>query len=145
VARASCPVPISSHLPTFHFETFDPTHPMNSVNLIGRTTAAPSLTYIGETNRPMARFNLAVDNPAAKKDPTQKSYFFQCVIWGAKAETAAHHIVKGQQIAITGRLAQEEFIPQGQTQSVQKTRIVVDQFTFLARPFNQNESTTQET
>lgn len=109
---------------------------MNSVSLIGRATDKPTLKYVGPTNRPVAEFTLAFDDPFNKDPKTQKprAYFFRIVIWGAKGEAAATHITKGQQIGITGRLTQEEYSKQGEDKPRQSTRIVAESFDLLARP-----------
>lgn len=109
---------------------------MNSVSLIGRATDKPTLKYVGQTNRPVAEFSLAVDDPFNKDPKTNqpRAYFFRIVIWGAKGEAAATHITKGQQIGITGRLTQEEYSKQGEDKPRQSTRIVAESFDLLARP-----------
>jgi single stranded DNA-binding protein len=108
---------------------------MNSVNLIGRACAAPSLKYVGQTNRPLADFTLAYDDPHNKDAAGNKrAYFFLIQIWGTKAELAAQHITKGQRIGVTGRLVQENFTPTGSDVPVTKTRIVADNFDLMDRP-----------
>jgi single-strand DNA-binding protein len=117
---------------------------MNSLNLIGRACEQPSVKYVGQTNRPVAEFTLAYDDPFNKDPKTNKpkAYFFYVIIWGQKAEIAAQYIVKGQKIGITGRLVQETFTPQGQDKPVQKTRIVAETFDLLEKPASHNSGNT---
>lgn len=109
---------------------------MNSVNLLGRACAQPSIKHVGQNNTPCAEFTLAVDDSHAKKDASgnRPAFFFSITIWGAKAEIIHQHLVKGQQLTITGYLTQQEFTPKGQDKPVQKTRIVAESFQFLAKP-----------
>lgn len=109
---------------------------MNSVNLIGRACAAPSIKYVGQTHRALAEFTLAYDDPFNKDPQTGKTraYFFLIVIWGNKAEVAAQHIVKGQRIGITGRLVQEQYVPKDGDKPVTKTRIIAETFDLLEKP-----------
>jgi single-strand DNA-binding protein len=108
---------------------------MNHVSIIGRATDKPSLKYVGPTNRPLAEFALAYDDPFNKDTAGKKrAYFFLIMIWGTKAELAAAHISKGQKIGISGRLIQETFTPNGTDRQVTKTRIVAENFDLLERP-----------
>jgi single-strand DNA-binding protein len=109
---------------------------MNSVNLIGRACAVPTLRYVGQTNRPLAEFTLAVDDHFNKDPQTGKpsSYFFLCLLWGNKAELAHSHIVTGQRLGVSGRITQEKFTPRDSTHPVTKTRIIAETFTLLDKP-----------
>jgi single-strand DNA-binding protein len=109
---------------------------MNCINLIGRACAQPVIRYTASTNRPVAEFTLAFDDPFNKDPQTNKprSYFFLVVIWGQKAETAHQYIVKGQKIGITGRLTQEQYTPKDADKPITKTRIVAESFDLLEKP-----------
>jgi single-strand DNA-binding protein len=109
---------------------------MNSVNLIGRAVAQPAIKYVGPTNRQLAEFTLAVDDPHGKKDDKGRKpcYFFYICIWGEKAEIAHTYITKGRRIGITGKLVQETFIPRGEDKPVTKTRIQADSFDLMDAP-----------
>jgi single-strand DNA-binding protein len=108
---------------------------MNSVNLIGRATAAPSLKYVGASNRPLADFTLACDDPFSKDESGKpRTYFFFIQVWGNKAEVAAQHITKGRRCGVSGRLTQERFTARGTDVPVTKTRIVAESFDLLDQP-----------
>jgi single stranded DNA-binding protein len=109
---------------------------MNSVSLIGRACAPPEIKYVGPSNRPLADFTLAVDDPFNKDPQTNKprSYFFLVQVWGNKAEIAKAHISTGRRIGVTGRLTQEKFTPKGTETPVTKTRIVAETFDLLDLP-----------
>jgi single-strand DNA-binding protein len=110
---------------------------MNSVNLIGRAVAKPTIKYVGQSNRPLAEFTLAVDDTFAKPDPDtgrRPAFFFWIMVWGQKADVAAAHIDKGRRIGITGRLTQDTFTPAGSDKPITKTRIVAETFDLLDKP-----------
>lgn len=108
---------------------------MNSVNIIGRAVAQPTLRYVGQTNRPLAEFTLAYDDPYSKSaEGKPKAFFFLVVIWGNKAEVAHKWMVKGQRVGVTGSLGQESFTPAGSDKPVTKTRIICDSFDLMEKP-----------
>ena len=57
---------------------------MNKVILCGRLTAKPELRYTG-SNKPYARFTLAVNRPRIK-DKEQEVDFINCIAWRNTAE-----------------------------------------------------------
>ena len=73
---------------------------MNKVILIGRTTKSPELRYAPGTGTAVCRFTLAV-NRHYKKDEAD---FINCVAFGKTGETIAQYILKGRQVAISGRI-----------------------------------------
>ena len=77
---------------------------MITTNAIGRLTEAPELRTTGN-DTPVANFTIASDNrPRPGRDDT--SSFLRVTLWGSQAENAATHLVKGQLVAVTGRLEQ---------------------------------------
>lgn len=77
---------------------------MNSVNLIGRLTADPTIRYT-QSNEPMAiaSYTLAVDRPV-KKEGQQNADFIRCIAFGKVGELASKHLFKGTKIAVSGRI-----------------------------------------
>ena len=75
---------------------------MNSVQIIGRLTASPELkhTQPGIAN---SRFNVAVDR-RVKQGEEKQADFINVVAWGKTAEFICKYFVKGQRIALTGRI-----------------------------------------
>lgn len=82
---------------------------MNSLTLIGRLTKDPELRYISSTGNAVARFSIAVNRPFAKKDADVTADFFNIVVWGKRAETCANYLQKGLQVAIQGRLQNNNY------------------------------------
>ena len=73
---------------------------MNSVNLIGRLTKDPDVTYANGQNGQMAiaRYTLAVDRFGKDTD------YIRCVAFGKTGEFAEKHLTKGLKIGISGRI-----------------------------------------
>lgn len=75
---------------------------MNIVMLIGRTAMEPDIRYTG-SGFCTARFTLAVDRDK-KKDEEKKADFLNIVCLGKTAEFIEKYIVKGQKIAVQGKI-----------------------------------------
>lgn len=74
---------------------------MNSVNLMGRLTRDPQVTYSqGEKATCVAKYSLAI-NRAFKKDEAD---FINIVAFGKAGEFAEKFFKQGQQVAVTGRI-----------------------------------------
>lgn len=82
---------------------------MNSLTLIGRLTKDPELRYLANTGNAVARFSIAVNRPFAKKDAEVTADFFNVVVWGKRAETCTNYLQKGLQVAIQGRLQNNNY------------------------------------
>ena len=78
---------------------------MNSVQLIGRLTKDPVITYTqGEDAKPIARYTLAVDRIRKGPDGQTQADFISCVAFRNVAEFAERYLHKGSKIAITGSI-----------------------------------------
>ena len=75
---------------------------MNSVNLIGRTTAD---IEIRKTNsgKSVCSFTLAVDGYGENTD------FIRCQAWDKKADALARYVSKGQRIGVSGRISTRNY------------------------------------
>ena len=82
---------------------------MNSLTLIGRLTKDPELRYLANTGNAVARFSIAVNRPFAKKEAEVTADFFNVVVWGKRAETCTNYLQKGLQVAIQGRLQNNNY------------------------------------
>jgi single-strand DNA-binding protein len=92
---------------------------LNAVNLLGRLTADPVLTYTHRNNIPVANFSIAV-NRRFVKDREQETDFFNVTAWQGTAEFLCKNFTKGQPICVEGRLQQRSWDDNG------KTRYAVD-------------------
>ena len=97
---------------------------MNSVQLIGRLTADPTLKTVGE--RVVCEMRIAVD-----RGPAKGTDFINVHAWGKVAETCAKHLTKGRLVGIDGRLRQEQWT----TEAGNRERVIVvaGQVRFLDR------------
>lgn len=75
---------------------------MNKVILMGRLTKDPEVKYTN-TQTAVCRYSLAV-NRQYKKDGEQEADFLNVVAFGKAGEFAGKYLVKGQQVAVVGRL-----------------------------------------
>ena len=76
---------------------------MNKVILMGRLTKDVELKYTSGNNTAVATFTLAVNRKMAKEGQPQCD-FINCQAWAKTAEFIAKYFVKGQQVAIVGRM-----------------------------------------
>lgn len=76
---------------------------MNKVILMGRLTKDPEVRYTTTNNTLVCGFSLAV-NRRFTKEGEQQADFFNIVAWNKLGEFCSKYFVKGQQVAIVGRL-----------------------------------------
>jgi len=108
---------------------------MNTINLIGRTTADPELRFTG-TGTAVCTFRLAVNTPP-RDGKDQPAVFVDVVTFNAQAEAIAGHIAKGRQLAVSGRLSYRQWEAEdGSTRS--KHEVIAHHVDFLAKPANGN-------
>jgi single-strand DNA-binding protein len=90
---------------------------VNNVTLIGRLTRDAELRYTANGN-PVSKFSLAVNEKRKKGDQWENAAnFFEIVLWGQLGGSLNQYLIKGKQIAITGRLTQERWEQNGQNRS----------------------------
>lgn len=111
---------------------------INSINLIGRLGGDPTVRYF-ETGKVLAEFSLAINRPNAKKETD----WFSCAAWGKTAELIANHCKKGGQIAVEGRLEQDEWTSKEGLQRI-KIKVVVDRITFIKGGEKKEEAESEE-
>lgn len=85
---------------------------MNKVQLLGRLTRDAELKEFngkdGKTENKMVHFTLAVpDGVTAEGEPVAQ--FITCVAWGRLAEIVKQYTTKGQQLAIWGKLKNNNY------------------------------------
>jgi single-strand DNA-binding protein len=90
---------------------------VNNVTLIGRLTRDAELRYT-VNGKPVSKFSLAVNEKRKIGDQWENAAsFFEMVLWGQIAESLNQYLIKGKQIAVTGRLTQERWEQNGQNRS----------------------------
>lgn len=105
---------------------------MNVVVLIGRMVADPELKYT-PSGVAVCQLRMAVDRWKKSDTGEKESDFFDIVAWQQRAEYAANYLVKGQMIAVHGRLQSRSWVQQD-GQKRWKTEVVADQLQGLQRP-----------
>lgn len=118
---------------------------MNKVVIIGRLTKDPELKYTPGNGTAVTTLTLAVDNYNSKSGE-KGADFIPVVIWGKQAENTAQYMVKGNQIAISGRISTRSYdAKDGSKRYV--TEVVADMFNgvqFLSKS-NGTNSTSNNT
>ena len=78
---------------------------MNKVELIGRLTKDPELKYT-KSNIPIASYTVAINSNYGEKQQTD---YINIKSWGKSGEFVSNYFKKGQQIAIVGRLKNNNY------------------------------------
>jgi single-strand DNA-binding protein len=90
---------------------------LNSVTLIGRLTRDADLKQTSN-GKSVSKFSLAVNENRKSGDQWKdEAGFFDVVLWGQLGESLSQYLLKGKQIAVTGRLTQERWNQDGQSRS----------------------------
>ena len=77
---------------------------LNHITLLGRLTRDPELRYTA-SQIPVASFSLAVDRDFGGRDGGERQTdFIDIVAWGKTAEFVSRYFVKGQLVAVAGRI-----------------------------------------
>lgn len=108
---------------------------MNSVLLIGRLVKDPDLRYTQGEGKAVCHFTLAV-NRMSKDD---KADFFRVVAWGKTAENCANYLSKGSQVAIQGRLQNNNYENKN-GEKVYSDEVWANQVKFLGGGKNDNSN-----
>lgn len=106
---------------------------MNQVVLIGRLARDPELRFTAGSGKAVATFTVAVDRGFGKD---KQADFFRVVVWDKLGELCANYLAKGRQVAIQGRIQNNNY----ETQSGEKrysTEIVAQNVEFLGGNRNQ--------
>ena len=78
---------------------------INQVVLLGNLTKDPEIRFVGDET-PVCNFGIACNERYTNRDGevVDNPLFIDCVAWRRTGEIINEHFVKGQQIAITGKL-----------------------------------------
>lgn len=77
---------------------------MNKIILMGRLTKDPEMRYTNVSNIPVSNFTLAVNRRFQRQGEERQADFIPIVSWDKLAEFCSKYFVKGQQVAVVGRL-----------------------------------------
>ena len=118
---------------------------MNKVVLIGRLTKDPELKYTPGTGTAVTTITLAVENYNSKTQE-KTADFIPVVLWGKQAENTAQYMLKGNQVAISGRISVRTYDAKDGTKRY-VTEVVADMFNgvqFLSKNNNSNSNNSVE-
>ena len=116
---------------------------MNNVQLLGRLTADPKVTYT-QGNEPMcvARYTVAVDRPARSGQEKQTD-FISCVAFGKNGEFAEKYLNKGGVILVQGRIQTGNYTNKDGAK-IYTTDVVVERHEFVPGTKNTGNGNAQE-
>ena len=104
---------------------------MNKVILIGRLTKDPDLRFIPGSGAATCSLTLAVDKYNTKTGQKEAD-FVPVVLWGKQAENTSQYMVKGSQIAISGRIQTRSYDAKDGTKRY-VTEVVATEVQFLGK------------
>ena len=107
---------------------------MNHVSIIGRLTQDPDVRET-RTEKTVCELRVAVNGPK-RADGSDQATFVSVTAWNGLAETVAEHLVKGRLIAVSGRLAQDEWTSEAGERR-QRVYVVAESIDFLDAPKQQ--------
>lgn len=102
----------------------------NLVVLMGNLTRDPKLSYTPNQTA-VTEFGLAVNRKWTKEDQSlgEEVSFFECMMFGKRAEVFNKYCKKGDPIFVQGRLKQERWEKDGDPHS--RLRVIVESFEFI--------------
>lgn len=103
---------------------------MNNVILVGRLIKDPELRYVGEKNRALTNFILAVDREYKNSKGEKDTDFINIEVWGKQAEILCEYMTKGRMIGIEGKIKVDKYKNEsGENRYI--TRVRATSFKFL--------------
>ncbi|EPY2273715.1 single-stranded DNA-binding protein [Clostridium sporogenes] len=120
---------------------------MNKIQLVGRLTKDPELTFAPGTGTAVTKFTLAVNRPQFDKPKPQEADFIPCVCFGKRAEAIANYVQKGHRFGLSGRLQINKYADK-EGNNRWSTDIVIEDFEFLqdkGSKINENQSNESST
>ncbi|AIY78682.1 single-stranded DNA-binding family protein [Clostridium botulinum 202F] len=109
---------------------------INKVVLIGRLTKDPELRFTPGAGTAVTTLTLAVDKYNSKSGQKEAD-FVPVVIWGKQAESTANYMVKGSQMAISGRIQTRNYEAKDGTKRY-VTEVVATEVQFLSKSNDSN-------
>lgn len=109
----------------------------SKITITGNMTRDPKTQNIG--GQDVCSFSVAVRTTAKKKDGTYEVNYYDCSLWGKRAEIVQKNCTKGSKILVTGSLAQTTYDAKDGTTRT-SLHINVDDFEPLDRKSNDNNN-----
>lgn len=116
----------------------------NYVSIIGRLTKDMDLSYIN-SGTALGKFSIANnDIRQVNNNWEDEVSFFNCILWGKRAEGLSKYMTKGTQISISGRLKQERWSDKHSGESRDRIIINVAEVQLLSKPAGQAARDTED-
>jgi single-strand DNA-binding protein len=112
----------------------------NKVQLIGHLGANPEIKIFDE-NKKLAQLSLAVNDgfKNAQGEWQEDTQWFNLVAWSKLAEYAEKNLLKGQELAIEGRLVNNTYTDKQEVKRI-VTEIVLNEILLLGKQKNTKET-----
>lgn len=117
---------------------------MNKIQLVGRLTKDPELSFLQGSGTAVTKFILAVNRPQFDKSKPQEADFIPCVCFGKRAEAIANYVFKGHRFGLSGRLQINKYVDK-EGQNRWSTDVVVEDFEFMQDKGTNNTNRANET
>lgn len=115
---------------------------MNYIALTGRLTKDPEVRYT-PAKKARCAFTLAVAD-GKDKDGNKKTQFLPCVAWEDKAEFLDQYFIKGDGVAVTGKLTSRSYEKDGKKQYVTEVLVSSIEFPLSKKEAYGTEKTTPD-
>lgn len=116
---------------------------LNSYNVVGRLTKDPELRESNGGSH-FTTFSLAIDNPVKEADGTRGTCFLDARAFGLQSEAIAKSLRKGSKVAVSGAIAQRDFVRQDGSKG-RSYEIIVNTIEFLdPKPVSEDQAVEQE-
>ena len=106
---------------------------MNQITVIGRLTKDAEVRYL-QNGKAIGNFTVASSSGYGDK---KKTHFFNCVLWGDRAEKSAQYLVKGTPLTAFGELDLREYDKKDGTKGY-SLDVNVSNFEFQGKANNTN-------
>ncbi|AGK98025.1 single-stranded DNA-binding protein [Clostridium pasteurianum] len=115
---------------------------MNKIQLVGHLVKDPDLKFIQGSGTPVVKFTLVINRPRFDKNKPQEADFFNCTMFGKRAETIANYVFKGHLFGLSGRVQINKYAAQDGTNRW-STDVMVEDFDLLQPKGVDNNSKNQ--
>lgn len=115
---------------------------MNLAVQIGRLTKEPELRYT-TTGVAVTQFTIAVDRDYTSENGERECDFIPIITWRALAESCANYLVKGQRVAVQGKINTRNY-ENNEGKRVYVTEVIADNVQFLEKPRDAEQSQTAQ-
>lgn len=106
----------------------------NSHTLVGNIATDIELRHVGDDNKAVAEFRIAVGRMRREED----SDFFTVKVWGRQAETVHEFMSKGKRVLVEGRHQNRKYTTADGDQRY-ASEIIANTVRFLSPPDNEDD------